>query len=241
MSNFLPTGTGFSLCSYGFPRKAIAGQFPSPQASSATMISSPRKSVSVISPAYFAVASLRPRPLCVNSFPASSLEIHRILSDNKVVAPSAPSTMTTPDPYSADNGGPQNPAREKLVALRLTLLRLHKTLLDMERRDYERVNGHVSTGELYRLVIDHEQFAWLHNLSEFVVRLDETLAGETPVTPEDTRGAIQLARKMFAPSESGDAFQKRYFGAIQRDPAVVMEHAELARLFSNEPADASTP
>jgi hypothetical protein len=173
--------------------------------------------------------------------PSVGLEIHRILSDNKVVAPSAPSTMTTPDPYSADNGGPQNPAREKLVALRLTLLRLHKTLLDMERRDYERINGHVSTGELYRLVIDHEQFAWLHNLSEFVVRLDETLAGETPVTPADTHDAIVLARKMFAPSESGDAFQKRYFGAIQRDPAVVMEHAELARLFSNEPADASTP
>jgi hypothetical protein len=169
-----------------------------------------------------------------------ALEINRVLSDNKVVAPGGPSTMTTPDPYSADNGGPQNPAREKLVALRVTLLRLHKTLLDMERRDYERVNGHVSTGELYRLVIDHEQFAWLHNLSEFVVRLDETLAGETPVTHADTYGAIVLARKMFAPSESGDAFQKRYFGAIQRDPAVVMEHAELARLFANEPADTST-
>ena len=48
-----------------------------------------------------------------------------------------------------------------------------------------------------------------------------------------------MARKMFAPSESGDAFQKLYFAAIQRDPAVVIEHAELARLFSNEPSDAT--
>jgi hypothetical protein len=48
-----------------------------------------------------------------------------------------------------------------------------------------------------------------------------------------------LARKMFAPSESGDAFQKRYFDAIQQDPAVVIEHAELARLFANEPVDPS--
>lgn len=149
--------------------------------------------------------------------------------------------MSSPDLYSADNGGPQNPARGKLVALRLTLLRLHKTLLDMERREYERQNGHVSTGELFRLVIDHQQFAWLHNLSEFVVRLDETLSGETPVTPEDTHSAIMLARKMFAPSESGDTFQKRYFDAIQRDPAVVMEHAELAKLFANEPSDANQP
>jgi hypothetical protein len=36
---------------------------------------------------------------------------------------------------------------------------------------------------------------------------------------------------MFTPTTSGDGFQKQYFAAIQRDPAVVMEHAELARLF----------
>jgi hypothetical protein len=128
-------------------------------------------------------------------------------------------------------------ARERLIALRLALLRVHKTLLDMERREYERANGKVSVGELFRLVIDHQQFGWLHNISEFVVRLDETLAGENPVTPEDVRTAISLARKMFAPSESGDAFQKKYFDAIQLDPAVVIDHAELARLFNNEPPD----
>jgi len=135
-------------------------------------------------------------------------------------------------------GGTDAVYREKLTELRTVLLRLHKTLLDMERREYEREHGHVSTGELFRLVIDHQQFGWLHNISEFVVRLDETLAGETPITAEDLRSAVGMARKMFVPSESGDAFQKRYFDAIQRDPAVVMEHAELARLFNSEPADA---
>ncbi len=128
--------------------------------------------------------------------------------------------------------------RQKLTQLRTTLLRLHKTLLDMERRDYEREHGHVSTGELFRLVIDHQQFAWLHNISEFVVRLDESVAGEAPITAEDTRSAIGMARKMFVPTESGDAFQKQYFDAIQRDPAVVLDHAELARLFNSEPPDA---
>src|SRR5260370_14127354 len=174
------------------------------------------------------------------SFFSDPLEIRGIVSDNKLGAPVGAPTMAASDLYSADNGGPENPARQKLVALRVTLLRLHKTLLEMERRDYERANGHVSAGELFRLVIDHEQFAWLHNLSEFVVRLDEALAAEEPVTPQDTHGAIMLARKMFAPSESGDAFQKRYFDAIQRDPTVVMEHAELAQLFAHDPSDAGT-
>ena len=132
-----------------------------------------------------------------------------------------------------------SPAREKLIALRLALLRVHKTLLEMERRSYEREHGHVNAGELFRLVVDHSQFAWLHNISEFVVRIDESLAAKEPITPEYTSVAFSLARKMFVPTESGDVFQKKYFDAIQQDPAVVIEHAELARLFNNEPSDSS--
>jgi hypothetical protein len=146
--------------------------------------------------------------------------------------------------YLNSNMSPGNDgssAREKLITLRLALLTVHKTLLNMERRDYERQHGAVNTGELFRLVIDHAQFAWLHNISEFVVRIDETLAAEEPVTTEYTATAISLARKMFVPTEFGDSFQKKYFDAIQRDPAVVIEHAELARLFNNEPPDSASP
>lgn len=141
------------------------------------------------------------------------------------------------DPYTNKGDGSDTPARQKLVALRQALLRLHKTLLDMERRDYEKAHGVVSTGELFRLVVGDEQFAWLHNISEFVVRIDETLSSEEPVTDADAHGPISLARKLFAPTETGDGFQKQYFNAIQRDPAVVMEHAELVRLFNTEPPD----
>ena len=128
--------------------------------------------------------------------------------------------------------GDDDSARERLVALRGALLRLHKALLDMERRDYEREHGVVNVGELFRLVVDDAQFSWLHNISEFVVRLDETLTGKAPVTGSDADTAFDLARKMFTPTEAGDTFQKQYFDAIQRDPSVVMEHAELARLFA---------
>jgi hypothetical protein len=144
-----------------------------------------------------------------------------------------------PDANADSDDGKNSPQREKLIALRLALLRIHKTLLNMERRDYEKEHGAVNTGELFRLVIDDAQFAWLHNISEFVVRIDETLAGKEPVTVDYMRESFVLARKMFTPTESGDAFQKKYFDAIQRDPAVVMDHAEMARLFNTEPQDAS--
>jgi hypothetical protein len=163
----------------------------------------------------------------------AGLEFSGVLSDNY----NCEHNMNPPDAGAPARKNDDAGARERLIALRLALLRVHKTLLNMERREYERANGKVSVGELFRLVIDHQQFGWLHNISEFVVRLDETLAGENSVTPDDVRTAITLARKMFAPSESGDAFQKKYFDAIQLDPAVVIDHAELARLFNNEPLD----
>ena len=141
------------------------------------------------------------------------------------------------DPYSNQGDARDTPARQKLVALRENLLRLHKSLLEMERRTYEKEHGKVSAGELFRLVVDDPQFSWLHNISEFVVRIDENLASDEGVSESDSHVAVSLARKIFAPSESGDGFQKKYFDAIQKDPAVVMEHAQLARLFNTEPAD----
>jgi len=110
----------------------------------------------------------------------------------------------------------------------------------MERRRYEKEHGTVSAGELFRLVVDDAQFSWLHNISEFVVRIDESLASDEGITDTDSHVAISLARKIFAPTERGDSFQKKYFHAIQSDPAVVMEHAELVRLFNNEPTDRDT-
>ncbi len=145
--------------------------------------------------------------------------------------------MSLSPPNLPHPAGDDGAAREILLALRGALLRLHKSLLEMERRTYERNYGLVNAGELFRLVVDNPQFAWLHNLSEFVVRIDETLTSEAPVTSTDAALAVDLARKMFIPTASGDAFQRKYFDAIQNDSAVVMEHAVLARLFASMPAD----
>jgi hypothetical protein len=73
----------------------------------------------------------------------------------------------------------------RISELRMTLLRLHKLLLDQERMTYEQVRGKVSKGELLQLVINHEQFAWLHRLSELIVQIDELLHADEPVTTDD--------------------------------------------------------
>src|SRR4026209_2310385 len=124
--------------------------------------------------------------------------------------------------------------RGNLKGLRLGLLRLHKMLLDLERRDYERARGRIGNSyEFLQLVLKDPWFDWLHRLSELIVQIDETLDphAETPVTEDDATALIERAKVFLAPSESGSEFQKNYFLALQQSPDVVLLHSELMRLL----------
>jgi len=94
----------------------------------------------------------------------------------------------------------------RMRELRLSLLRLHKTLLDAERDAYERMHGQVTGGELLQLVINHEQFAWLHPISELIVRIDEMLDADEPATADAAEALLAGARSLLKPSEAGSGF-----------------------------------
>jgi hypothetical protein len=117
--------------------------------------------------------------------------------------------------------------------LRRNLLRLHKTLLDHETAAYEQVHGTVTRGELLQLVISHEQFSWLHTISELIVRIDEMLSSKDPVLDTDAQALIGQAKVLLTPSETGDKFQSRYFKALQSQPDAVLAHREVLQLFKN--------
>src|ERR1700683_4720011 len=76
---------------------------------------------------------------------------------------------------SSNNSSPDL-TKQRLTELRNGLLGLHKILLDSERGTYARDIARIgSTGELLKLVLYDPWFAWLHELSEFVVLIDETV------------------------------------------------------------------
>jgi hypothetical protein len=106
-------------------------------------------------------------------------------------------------------------------------------LLDAERITYEQVYGRVSSGELLRLVMDHEQFAWLHRISELVVHIDEMLSDDEPVSLEDFQNLFANARTLVTPSEVGNEFARKYYAAIQREPGVVLAHADVSQLLAS--------
>ena len=122
--------------------------------------------------------------------------------------------------------------RERLTNLRNGLLRLHKSLLDSERAVYERDVARITTtGQYLGLVLHDPWFAWLHELSQFIVVIDELLDADEPATPADADQLTAQARSLVAPSEEADGFARKYFEAMQRDPNVVLAHRDMIRAF----------
>src|SRR5436309_11778315 len=123
-------------------------------------------------------------------------------------------------------------SQERLKNLRNGLLRLHKSLLDSERAVYDRdVERITSAGQYLGLVLLDPWFAWLHELSQFIVVIDEALDADEPATPADADRLTVQARALVSPSEEADGFARKYFEAMQRDPNVVLAHRDMIRVF----------
>ena len=122
--------------------------------------------------------------------------------------------------------------REQLTKVRSTLLPLHKTLLDFERVAYEREHGAIGTSyQFLQLVMSDRWFAWLRQLSEMIVEMDELLSSKETASESTGMALMQQARMLLTPVESGSEFQRKYFAAMQQSPEVVMAHAEFARVL----------
>jgi hypothetical protein len=126
------------------------------------------------------------------------------------------------------------PEHQRLTDLRNGLLALHKILLDSERAIYERDIARIkSPNEFLSLVLYDPWFAWLHELSELVVMIDETLDAKEPPPGFDADRFVAQARELLTPNETGHGFRKRYFEALQRDPDVVLAHATTRKLVTS--------
>lgn len=164
------------------------------------------------------------RPLDLESLRAASNEANEA-NEAGAVSPPPDETPATAALLSAGT-------RERLRELRLALLNLHKVLLDDARAAYEMDRGRVgSNATLLQLVINDPWFAWLLPLSGIVVRLDETLNADVPATEGDAAVLLEQVGRLLSPAGGGDVFAQRYYEALQRQPAVIVAHAEVRRIL----------
>jgi hypothetical protein len=157
------------------------------------------------------------------------LDLEALLADapRPGLAPSAPATATVGAPLNGDT-------RRRLTELRTRLLALHKALIEDAKAQYEMDRGRVSgPGALLQLVINDPWFAWLHQISEIIVRIDEMTVADTSSTDADARALMEQIDRLLVPSESGDAFSRRYYESIQRQPAVVLAHGDVKRVLKS--------
>jgi catechol 2,3-dioxygenase len=156
------------------------------------------------------------------------LDVDALLGEARRPAGLVAARVTAP-PLSPDT-------RRKLDDLRLRLLALHKALLDDAKTAYELDRGRIaSSGALLQLVIHDPWFAWLHQVSELIVRIDEITRTDAKATEADARAILDQVDRQLVPSETGDIFARRYYEAIQRQPAVVLAHGDVRRLLKAAP------
>jgi len=129
--------------------------------------------------------------------------------------------------------GAVSPAtRARLNELRTRLLVLHKALLEDAKSQYEMDRGRVNgAGALLQLVINDPWFAWLHQISETIVRIDGMTMADSTSSEADAKALVEQVDKLLVPAEGGDTFARRYFEAIQRQPAVVLAHGDVKRVL----------
>lgn len=140
-------------------------------------------------------------------------------------APAVPAPAPPAEPLDG-------PTRARLNELRTMLLDLHKALLDDAKAAYELDRGRIaSAGTLLQLAIHDPWFAWLHQLSEIVVRIDEMTAPDAKTGEPDARTLFEQIDRLLVPSETGDTFARRYYEALQRQPAVVLAHGAVRKLL----------
>ena len=125
--------------------------------------------------------------------------------------------------------------RALLAELRRLLLQLHKTLIDWQRTDYERVHGRLQTSQLLNVMFNDKEFAWLRTMSGLIVRIDEALdtkprPSDPPRSEIETGPLVAAARDLVAP-ESGSPYAMRYHAALQELPDAVLAHRDLITLL----------
>jgi len=131
-----------------------------------------------------------------------------------------------------DSKSPPEAHRKRLIELREALLRLSKTLIESERVGYEQTIGKISSpNHFLQLVMNDPWFAWLRPLSQLIVAMDEALDAKEPLTGTEAEILVKQARDLLVVAESGEGFSHHYFIALQRDPDVVLAHAETVKIL----------
>lgn len=119
-----------------------------------------------------------------------------------------------------------------LQSLTLALRDLHKNLVQVVKTERENaLMTQIDAGQLLQLLTKDPHFDWLHELSEYMARLDELLDAHDP-SQKEKQEILSQASALIMPAEGNEsAFYRRYVSYLQNHPDLTMAHANVRRIL----------
>lgn len=115
---------------------------------------------------------------------------------------------------------------------RLELLRLHKLLVDIERGEYEVINGHVSSRQFLNLLLNEDGFQWLRKFSTLIVDIDEMLDLDDGFSSEMTEKHLTAMKEIVELKSADDVFNKKYQEFLKSQPEIRKKNEEIKSMLS---------
>ena len=123
--------------------------------------------------------------------------------------------------------------RDHLKGLSKALLRLHKTLLDASKVEYEAKNGRIATVSVYfQLVIDDPHFAWLRKMSSLIALIDEATSIRRPASEAEARALVGEAKILLNFEDPDEDFNDKFQAALQKNQDAVLGHNDALRFVN---------
>jgi hypothetical protein len=108
-----------------------------------------------------------------------------------------------------------------------SLLRLHKTLLEGTKADYEKLNGPIASPNQYlQLVLDDAHFAWLRKMSTLIALIDEATSLRRPATESEARALLGEAKLLLNFEDADEDFNDKFQNALQKNADAVISYNE---------------
>ncbi|HEX8638189.1 MAG TPA: hypothetical protein VF692_09015 [Pyrinomonadaceae bacterium] len=124
--------------------------------------------------------------------------------------------------------------KNQLKSLSRAFLRLHKTLLDAAKTEYEAKNGRITSVNVYfQLVIDDPHFAWLRKMSALIALIDEAVSIRRPATETAAQALFGEARILLNFEDPDEDFNNKFQSALQNNADAVLNYNDTLK-FVNE-------
>ncbi len=121
---------------------------------------------------------------------------------------------------------------QSLKESRLKLLRLHKLLVDIERENFENLNGKISSGYYLNLLVNDSNFEWLRKFSTLIAEIDEMFDLDDGYTINRIDKYLSQMRDLLDAETTDKDFNKKFKNILQVNSEVADKRKKIIKLIS---------